>query len=388
MKISESMKAGLVQAGQAGRGVPDRVPVMAQINEHARKLSGCSPREYYTDAGLFFKHQLAVSEYYRIDFPASEYYDMYNIELEALGQPLRWFEDMPPEVDHTRRIIGKPQDIDRLSPPDPKKSGRMPFVLELKKRALDSGFRPGVRFCSPISLAVNLCGMENLIMGLMTNQAAYHRLFTFLTDEVLSPWIYEQRRLLGQDLEAMGADAYASPPNMNLEILREFGLAYIKRLRDNIGKVSARGWWGERFFAGDRDKLKEFMDLKMQLSPSYYGAFDPDPQVLGVDMFRRFTEERNVALMVGIDAVLLFEGPVEAIANRVRDYIRAGAHDGRFTLFLNEVPKDAPPAHVHAAVQAARYYGLYPHLDEVPGGRPFVPEERESYADFAAGYFG
>ncbi len=388
MKISAQMKAGLENMGRAMQGIPDRVPVIGQINEHARKVCGCSPKEYYSDADLFFRSQLLVSEYYGLDFPATEYYDMYNIEAEALGQPLKWFDDMMPEVDHARKLITKPQDIERLIPPDPKKSGRMPFVLELKKRALESGFVPGIRYCAPFSLAVNLCGMQNLIIGLMSDPAPYHRLFTFLADEVLSPWIFEQRRLLGQDLEAMGADAYASLPNTNVEILKEFCLPYIQRLKTNVGKVSSRGWWGESYLAGDPPKLDEFMDMKLNLSPSYYLALDPDVTKMGVSLFKDFTTQNQTPLMVGIGATVLETGTVDTILEKTKECVEQGAQGGRFLIMLNDLPKDVSPVNIHAAVYGVKTYGTYP-LDRANGRiKPFNPSSVESFTDFASRYGG
>ena len=384
MKISARMKAGLENTGKAMQGVPDRVPVLGQINEHARNICGRSPKEYYSDADLFFRSQLLVSEYYGLDFPATEYYDMYNIEAEALGQPLKWFDDMMPEVDHTRKLVTGPRDIDGLRPPDTKKSGRMPFVLELKRKALESGFVPGIRYCAPFSLAVNICGMQNLIIGLMSDPASYHRLFAFLADEVISPWIVEQRSLLGQDLEAMGADAYASLPNTNVEILEEFCLPYIQRLKTNVGKVSSRGWWGESYLTGTPDKLSRFMGMKLNLSPSYYLALDPDVTKMGVSLFKDYATQNRTPLMIGIGATDLENGTVETILERTREIIGQGAAGGRFLILLNDLPKDVSPVNIHAAVHGVKTYGAYP-LDRSAGEiKPFDPSAVGSFSDFAA----
>jgi hypothetical protein len=81
------------------------------------------------------------------------YYDIYNIEAEALGQRLTWESDRMPDIDRQNLLIRDHSDLDRLRPPDFKKSGRMPFVLEAMRRSYDLGLPVRVRFCSPFSLA-------------------------------------------------------------------------------------------------------------------------------------------------------------------------------------------------------------------------------------------
>ncbi len=388
MVILPQMEESIARIGAASTGLADRVPVLGQINEGARKYCSYNAQEYYRNAAIFFENQLLVSEYLELDFPGTEYYDLYNIEAEALGQELTWFEDLAPEINHKNHLIREAADLDRLIPPDPKKSGRMPFVLELKKRALDAGYFPGVRYCAPFSLAANICGLQELIVGIMMNPGFYHRLFTFLTDEVLAPWIYEQRRVTGGESNAMGADAYASLPITNPVIIEEFALAYVLRLRESVGNVSARGWWGERFVKDDPEGLTHFMNMKRDAAmPGYYLALDPDIETVGLEVFRKYVDDNNMPLMFGIEATLVSEGPLERIVDRVKNYIRAGGEEGRLLLFLNEITKDTPPEHVHGAVQAAKLYGSYPFE---PGQfeRKFELAAVPSFQEFQKGLAG
>ena len=116
--------------GFSQKSDPDRVPVLAQINEHVFQLFGADMREAYTNAGKFVEMNRAVFEYYGLDLPGF-YYDIYNIEAEALGQRINWDPRRMPDVDRGNPLIREPRDLDRLKPPDFKKSGRMPFVLEV-----------------------------------------------------------------------------------------------------------------------------------------------------------------------------------------------------------------------------------------------------------------
>lgn len=368
--LSENITQGLARIGAAYAGKADRVPVIAQIGAHTLRLAGQSVEEFFGDPDRFVKTHLAVTDYYRLDAP-SFYYDLYNIEAEALGQELTWLPGMFPEIKAGKMLIESADDLDRLKPPDPRRDGRMPFIIEFYKRVVELGIKPQLRFCAPFSLAGNVRGLSNIIIDVMTKPDFAHRLFRFLTDDVLAPWIDVLRQECGADLTAVGADALASLPVTNLKILEEYGLGYILRLRELIGNVEVRGWWGEMYAPDPRDLL----EIKWQGHPSCVQVMDPDVHAVGPEVFKAFADEKDAPLLLGIDCALLSRGPVEAIAERVRDYIRVGAAGNRFILFLNEVGPDCPPDHVHAAVQAAHQYGTAgADLDQ-----PFVYKPRRPF---------
>ena len=63
----------------------EHVLIGAQSNDHSARLAGVSPRWFFTDARTFAQLQLLVTEYYRVD-GLINFWDVYNIEAEALGQ--------------------------------------------------------------------------------------------------------------------------------------------------------------------------------------------------------------------------------------------------------------------------------------------------------------
>ena len=106
----------------------------------------------------------------------------------------------------------------------------MPYVLEVMRRCYDLGLPVRIRFCSPFSLAVNIRGIEPLLIDMLTSPKFVHHLVTFLADEVLIPWVQTQREAIGQtEVSASGADAAASPPIVTVEILEEFVIPYVAR---------------------------------------------------------------------------------------------------------------------------------------------------------------
>jgi uroporphyrinogen-III decarboxylase len=169
----------------------------AQSNDHSAHLAGVSTKRFFSDAQTFAHVQLLVTEYYRLDV-LSNFWDVYNIEAEALGQKVAYPPDAIPDVDRTKPLISAPSDLDRIPPPDPYRSGRMPWVQQFNKIFLEStGKLERIYFTAPFSIAANIRGYENLVMDMFERQRFVHRLFIFLCDEVIAPFIDVMRSELG-----------------------------------------------------------------------------------------------------------------------------------------------------------------------------------------------
>jgi len=366
------------------KGEGDAVPILAQINEHVVRLCGGDMREAYTNAAKFVEMNLAVFEYYRLDMPGF-YYDIYNIEAEALGQRLNWEPDRMPDIDRQNPLIREPSDLDRLRPPDFKKSGRMPFVLEVMRRSYDLGLPVRVRFCSPFSLAVNVRGIENLLLDILTNPPFAHRLLTFLTDEVLIPWVQAQREATGQPRVAgNGADAAGSPPIVTVEILEEFVMPYVARMNEKIGNVTSMGYWGYSYLYKHPEKFYKMLGLMASVSPAALMCLDPDVDRTGPEPYAEYAREKKMSLTLGLDTLLLQDGPLPKIVERCRRYVTAGARAERQVMFFNDVSVNTPPRHIHAAIAAVRHFGKLP-IEERPLDS-FRHPEAESFESFMRQY--
>ena len=134
------------------------IAVGAQSNDHSALLAGVPSKRFFTDAFTFTRVQLLVTEYYNFD-TISNFWDVYNIEAEALGQKVVYHPGGIPDTDRTRPLIATPSDLDRIAPPDPYKSGRMPWILQVNKHYLEMGGKlDRAYFTAPFSLAANIRG--------------------------------------------------------------------------------------------------------------------------------------------------------------------------------------------------------------------------------------
>ena len=355
------------------------VAIGAQSNYHSAYLSGVSSKRFFTDADTFAHVQLLITEYYRLDV-LSNFWDVYNIEAEALGQKVVYPPTGIPDADRTQPLISTPSDLDRISPPDPHKSGRMPWIIRVSKKFVEmTGNLERVYFTAPFSIAVNIRGYENLIQDMFERPSFVHRLFKFLCDDVIAPFIETIRsEISNPDLILDGRDAWASPPMITLDMMDEYIVAYAERLRDKLGdKVITRGNWGD---AKSRD-IERFFAQKIRCSPGALSVLDPDLYEIGPERVKAFADKHNAFISAGVDAALLERGPVEAIVERIKLYIDKMARDGRFMIHLNQIPAKTPPEHIHAAVAACHTYGKYPIADNLVDVHFEIPK-RESFLEF------
>ncbi len=373
-KGSVEVKGGL--GGMLASSDRPWLQVTAQMHDHTMLLTGTPAKKFYYDAKVNIDASAWVSAYYDFDTMVSAA-DIYNYEVEALGGKMIYGENSMPTIDFRDPLIKKPEDLDQLRKKelDFKNAGRFPMVLEMMELNLEYGFSTGL-FCSPFSLAVGMRTFPKLVRDMRRDPKFAHKLFTFLVDDILTPWIKTQNQS-SDVLMAVGADAWACIPNLSIEEMNQWVVPYNLKLMKNTKKFGVMSmnvsgdYCEERLEKFDKKILHDSFNIEIasQGAPALFlgmGRWHEYPLDAVVEFTNRY-KEQGVRMMVvgGINARLLRDGPIEKIVDMVKRYVDTFARDHDLTIILANIPADAPSEHIHAAVQATHTYGHLPIADDL-----------------------
>lgn len=348
---------GLRRYHAAMAGKSDRVPVLAQMHEFALHELKISPKQFYASPELLIKGSLEVMEAYGIDVPVLDY-DVYNIEAEALGQAIIHSNTGMPDVDRTKPLIRDKSDLKKIRTPDFEKDGRFPMVLEMNRlfQEMTGCLEGSPGFCAPFSLAANIRGIEQLLMDMYLDPEFAKALFERITDDVLIPWIGQLKKICPKATGICGSDAWASIPIVNLDIIQNWVLPYVKRLQEHCGPgIYVPNWVGESYLKNPA----EMFELKLQACPKFLEGQDPDVELLGPAYYKTYADRRGVSLVLGVGAAFLAQARPDEIRDRMRQYIEIGGQGGRLVLYLCNLGATTPPENVRAAVAAIREYSQH-----------------------------
>ena len=369
--------------------------ISAQMHDHSMHVAGVPARKFYYDPVVNARVGAAVSAYYHLDSPAVSG-DVYNYEAEAMGAKMIYGDQGMPTIDFREPFVSGPGDLEKLKPPaDWLSAGRVRFIWETQRisRVMTGG--KGLIFCAPFSLAVGVRSYPLLIRDMRRNPKFAHELFTRLVDDVLPSYLKGQADYLGGGDLAIGADAWAAYPNLSPEMVEEWVVPYAGRLMQNCmpfgfaAMAAASGDYCEEDLAKfDKHILWKTFDSEVKVmmgQPVIFMAmgrwheYPLEPVVEWLDQWK--AKGVRASVTAAVNARLMRDGPPEKIVDNVKRFIKAFGYDHNLTLFLANIPADAPSDHVHAAVAAAHEYGRLPlaaNLDEVP----FELPKRETFKEY------
>lgn len=320
----------------------DRPPFVPAVYEHKAFLIGRSPSEVCRSAELLetaLERELAL---YDPDMLVVGV-DVYNVEAEAAGCQVTYFDDRNDVPAITSPAVGDGGDTTRLRLPDPESDGRMPLYLAVAARlARRYGGQMIIRgaVSGPFSLASALTGPERLLMALIEEPEFARRVLEFAA-EICAAF---GRAFLRRGVEPIVFDSRAAPPLVSPRLFRRFVLPLY---RDRIFPEwkAAGGRYMPLIIGGNTTPLLE--DL----------AASGATQLLcdaGADLaaFRRRCAEARLALRASVDARLVHRGPPEAVREAALRILREAGDFPGLLVGCGVVAYDTPPQHVLAIRQA------------------------------------
>ena len=360
-------------------GESDVIPVTTQMAEFCMAYGGHNGHEFFRNPELFVRGSLDVQKEMGFHVP-DMVWDVYSVEAEALGGKMAWFDTLYPALDNTEVIIANEKDLAKAKAPDPLKTARMPWVMEVLQICHElTGYTHPIHYCSPINLAAQVMQFENLILAMNEKPKFVHKLLNFLVEEVLAPYINAYFKVVPGAYIANGKDAVGSLPFITEDILQEFSVPYLDKLRQLCGGgrgIRSDNWWGDSF----AENIENYWDVKLHVTPQYLKIQDPDCFRVGTERARAYADTKACALSFGVGTLLLQNGNKEQITQRIHEYMEVGSlgeHGKKFFLYLCSFSAQTPPENVRFAIDAVNDFnkGIRPFEGEVFSGPDGIAPE-------------
>ena len=209
------------------------------IYEHKAWFVGSTPSAIGRDAELLTRAVLAEFEAIGPD-AVTVGVDVYNIEAEALGCPVTFYEGNDPSIPGIspgNYLLRVGDDLAKARLPNPLRDGRMPVNIEAARRVrreLGHNFWLRGAISGPFSLAVSLVGAEDLFMACV-DQPDWVRQLLAYAERVIREY---SKAYVDAGAELIMFDSQASPDLLSPGMFEEFVLPVT---RDFAGWAASQG---------------------------------------------------------------------------------------------------------------------------------------------------
>ncbi len=314
--------------------IPPRVPFCPTIYEHAAKIIGVKPSKMAISADLITAGQIAAYELYHQDI-VTVGVDIYNIEAEALGCPVLYYDDDTlPSIDGI--YIDDATDLKNLALPNPLKDGRMPVILEACERISEKiGREVPVNGCivGPFTLAAMMRGYENMIIDFMDDMDFAMQQLRFASQVGLAYAAAMIKKGIGVVLNESGV----TPPMLSPELFKNMVFGFEK---DLINNIKSHGLDRVALVIGGN--TTPIADLLVQTGSSMLMADANTDQ----RAYKKLCEQWQVNLRASIDPKIVEIGDDAQMTAAVRKVIDHCAGNGRFIFGCGIVSYHTDPENV------------------------------------------
>lgn len=331
----------------------DRIPVILGVAGHAARLVGAS------GADMFFNPQKVVEA----QVAARKVYDTQTLNAspglsgmaEAIGSKVEYPQSGSPYI--VRHAVENPEELDRLEIPDPRKTGRLPLVLETAKMlqaALGNELPLSVGFTGPFTVAAQMRGTEQFMRDLQKNPEFAHRILRFALDCNLA-FLKEAAQIEGVDFSI--GDPSASGSLISKKMFKDYAYPYLKEL-----VAAMKGIKGEApsiHICGNTKKIWE------DVADAGVGSFSIDDK-MDLEEAKLAIGDRVVIMGNVKPQETMLYGTRSDVDRDVKECLRK-AYDtpkGYILALGCSLPGGTPEENIHAFVNAARKFGQYPYSPE------------------------
>ena len=327
--------------------LPDRIPFVPTIYEHAASLMHVAPSRMSTDMELIIQGQLAAYEVYRHDL-ISVGVDIYNVEAEALGCSVSHHGGKTvPSLINT--LISDPSDLKNIRVPNPWKDGRMPMLVESVRIIRDKIGREvpvNGTIVGPFTLSAILRGYENFLMDLLFEKEFALRQLDFALEVGLA---------YAGAYVATGAgvainESWIAPPLLSPNLFRNLVFPVEKEL---IRRMKAVGLRQVSLICGG--DTAPIADMLVRTGTAMLMADAGTDQ----KTFKKLCAKHEINLRASIASKIVETGNADEMESAARKVIGDSAANGRFIFGCGVVSYDTPPENVLMLKEIVRKFNPY-----------------------------
>jgi uroporphyrinogen decarboxylase len=322
----------------------DRIPFVPAIYEHKGALVGKSPSEICRNAEYLHASLLKELEVYDADMLVIGI-DVYNVEAEALGCQVVYFEDSNDVPGIVKPVIDSPAGLARLGLPDPERDGRMPIYLDVAKQLYGEIGRDVIlrgAVTGPYSMAAELVGAEAFVLLTVDNPDFARQLIEFCARVTVA----FSKAFLARGVEPIIFDSRATPTlasprvvkTLLLPVYRDYVLPELK---------AAGGRFLPLIIGGNTTPI---IDDLIATGATQFLSDRPAN-------LKKWCEKAlaaRVPVRANVDALLVNRGPVAAIRRQAMEILKDFHTHPGFLLGCGVLAWDGNPDHVHAILQAIK----------------------------------
>jgi len=327
--------------------IPDRVPFVPTIYEHAAALIKKTPSELAISSELIVEAQLFAFEKYKHDL-VTVGVDIYNIEAEALGCKVQYFEstDIPGIKEN---VLADKEKLCELGVPNPERDGRMPLMLnaaaKIRSKIGDEVPVSGT-IVGPFTLAAIIRGIEALLLDIYEDPSFFQRILDF-TRQVGERY---GEAMIPRGLGVAINESFSTPPFLSMKLYADSVFPVQRRMiqffRDkgvkNIGLI----------IGGDTAPFANFL-VKTGTS-ILIADYNTDLQ-----RYKTISQQAGVVLRGNVNPRLLERATQEELLQAARHVLHQGKPGGRFLLGTGVVPYHAAPKNLLALRELVEQEGIY-----------------------------
>ena len=308
-----------------------KITFMPTILEYAASVINQTPSAAAINEELLSRAHIKASKVFQGDL-ITVGIDVYNIEAEALGSDVRFFDDNSIPGIISRPPIAIDDELEFST-----ERGRIKLILsaaEAVKKEI-SGVPVGIGICAPFSILVERLGYEEALFLMLSDEDAAHRLLQKLLSFQKKYCEEIAKRGLGVTI----FESWATPPLISPQMYREFAFPHEKEL---ISAVKSYGIAAAPLvIGGDTSLIAD--DILLTGSTLLVADYCAD-----IALYLKKASDAGVTLRVNIDPKMVQSAAADELIEKAKKVITQVGGYEKFVLGTGVIPYDTPPENLIA----------------------------------------